>query len=169
MTRILSSLAFCGASCGFVASTANAGDTMTALAVAVQDVRLQEQGLPIGRAVTKQGIARSGVKVAISFQGKTIAEATTNEQGVFAVKGLNGGVHVVQSEGKQEVVRLWTADAAPDKAVEGLVLADGQIVLGQGEGGSGSSATNNLLGVAFVGATAGTAIAVAVSSGDSSN
>lgn len=167
MTRILSTLAFCGASCGFVASTVDAGDTVTSLAVAVQDVRLQEQGLLVGRAVTKQGVARGGVKVAISFQGKAIAEATTNEQGMFAVKGLRGGVHVVQSEGKQEVVRLWTADAAPDKAVEGLVLADGQVVLGQC--GIGSSAMNNLLGVAFVGATAGTAIAVAVSSGDSSN
>lgn len=168
MAQILSSLAFCGASCGFVASTVHAGEAVTSLAVAVQDVRLQEQGLLVGRAVTKQGVARRDVKVAISFQGETIAEATTNEQGVFAVKGLRGGVHVVQSEGKQEVVRLWTADAAPDKAAEGLVLADGQVVLGQGNGGL-SSAGNNLLGVAFVGATAGTAIAVAVSSGDSSN
>jgi hypothetical protein len=169
MKRILFDLALCGASCGFVAPSFGA-DSTTSLAVAVQDVRLQDQGLLVGRAVTNQGAARENVKVAVAFQGKTVAQATTNQNGMFAVKGLRGGVHVVQSEGKQEVVRLWTADAAPEAAAEGLVLADGQVVRGQqGGGGVGSFLADNLVGVAIVGATAGTAIAVSASNGDSSN
>lgn len=173
MKRILFNLALCGASCGFLVPSFGAEST-TSLAVAVQDVRLQDQGLLVGRAVTNQGAARPNVKVAVAFQGKTVAEATTNQNGMFAVKGLRGGVHVVQSAGKQEVVRLWTADAAPEAAAEGLVLADGQVVRGQqgggeGGGGVGSFLADNLVGVAIVGATAGTAIAVSASSGDSSN
>ncbi|HEV7281229.1 MAG TPA: hypothetical protein VGN57_13580 [Pirellulaceae bacterium] len=170
MKRFLFNLAFCGASCGFVVP-AIAADSAPSPAVAVQDVRLQDQGLLVGRAVTTQGAARENVKVALSFQGKMVAEATTNENGVFAVKGLRGGVHVVQTEGKQEVVRLWTADAAPEAAAEGLVLSEGQVVRGQQQnpGGVGSFLADNLVGVGIVGATAGTAIAVSASGGDSSN
>ena len=169
MQRILFNLALYGASCSFVAPLFGA-DSVTSLAVAVQDVRLQDEGLLVGRAVTSQGAVRENVKVAVAFQGKTVAEATTNRNGVFAVKGLRGGVHVVQSDGKQEVVRLWTADAAPEAAAEGLVLSDGQVVRGQqANGGVGSFLADNLVGVAIVGATAGTAIAVSVSNGDSSN
>lgn len=166
MKRFLFHLAICGASCGTVAP-AFAADA--APAIAVQDVRLQDQGLLVGRAVTSQGAARGNVKVAVAFQGKTIAEATTNQNGVFAVKGLRGGVHVVQSEGKQDVVRLWTADAAPEAAAEGLVLAEGQVVRGQHPGGIGNFLADNLVGVGIIGATAGTAIAVSASGGDSSN
>lgn len=170
MKRFLFNLALCGASCGLVAP-AFAADAAPSAAAAVQDVRLQDQGLLVGRAVTSQGAARENVKVAVAFQGKTVAEATTNENGVFAVKGLRGGVHVVQTEGKQEVVRLWTADAAPEAAAEGLVLSEGQVVRGQqkGPGGVGSFLADNLVGVAIVGATAGTAVAVSASGGDSSN
>jgi hypothetical protein len=168
MKRILFNLAFCGAGCGLVVS-AFAAESAPKPAIAVQDVRLQEQGLLVGRAVTSQGAARENVKVAVSFQGQTIAEATTNHDGVFAVKGLRGGTHVVQSDGKQEIVRLWTADAAPEAAAEGLVLAEGQVVRSQGPGGIGNFLADNLVGVGIVGATAGTAIAVSASGGDSSN
>lgn len=169
MKRILFTLALCGASYGFAIPSLGA-DSTTSPAIAIPDVRLRDQGLLIGRAVTNQGAARENVKVAVAFQGKTIAEATTNQKGLFAVKGLHGGVHVVQSNGKQEVVRLWTADAAPEAAAEGLVLADGQVVRGQQEGGGvGFFLADNLVGVGIVSATAGTAIAVSASSGDSSN
>lgn len=169
MKRILFNLALYGASLGFGAPSFGA-DLVTSLGVAVQDVRLRDEGLLVGRALTSQGAVRENVKVAVTFQGKTVAEATTNSKGMFAVKGLRGGVHVVQSDGRQEVVRLWTADAAPEAAAEGLVLTDGRVVRGQqASGGVGSFLADNLVGVAIVGATAGTAVAVSASGGDSSN
>lgn len=169
MQRFLFGLALCGASFIFI-TPAFGADSVTSPAAVVRDVRLRDQGLLVGRAVTSQGSVRQNVKIAVAFQGKTVAEATTNQHGMFAVKGLRGGVHIVQTDGKQEVVRLWTADAAPEAAAEGLVLSEGQVVRGQdANGGVGSFLADNLVGVAIVGAASGTAIAVSASSGDSSN
>lgn len=163
--KVLSLIVVIAAACGLGASAIGAEPTQ--VPIAVQDVRLRDQGLLVGRAVTNQGAARENVKVRLAFQGKTVAEATTNQNGLFAVKGLRGGVHVVESTGKRELVRLWTAEAAPDAAADGLVLAEGQIVRGQeGADGVGSFLADNLVGVGIISATAGTAIGVSASTGD---
>jgi hypothetical protein len=101
-------------------------------APAVVDVTLRDGGLLLGKVINPDGAAQTQVPIAIRFDGRELVTTTTDQQGYFAVKGLQGGVHQVVTTNGQGVYQLWIAGTAPPGAKEGaLVITSTPVVRGQ--------------------------------------
>jgi hypothetical protein len=126
----------------------DAGSVQTAIQTPVaqtkiQDVALRDQGVLLGTVLDEKGNARGAVPVAISRQGNVIARTETNASGQFAVQGLSGGLHEVQTPVGSGVYRFWAPRTAPPAASAIAMVAPnttvvrGQMGLGNGGGGFG--------------------------------
>lgn len=104
------------------------------------DVSLTEGGTFSGRIVDTQGRAVKGAKVAVRFQNHIVAQATTNEAGRYAVSGLMGGVHQLETVNGRVSARFWNAKTAPPAAKPvALIVSDKNVIRAQcGEVGCGA-------------------------------
>jgi hypothetical protein len=99
---------------------------------AISDIALRPGGLLIGQVVDPQGVAKAGTPVMITFSGKEVARTTTDENGVFAAKGLRGGQYEINTPESSSACRLWAADTAPPAArPAALVVAGNNLARGQ--------------------------------------
>ena len=99
---------------------------------AVKDVALAEGGTFKGAVLNPQGhpVARTAVVVAKADQ--LIAQTHTDEDGRFAMSGLQGGVYQVATVSGVEIYRLWAPNTAPPAAGrEALLMAGDTLVRGQ--------------------------------------
>ena len=55
----------------------------------------------------------AGATVEIQINGQTVASTTTDGTGVFAVRGLRGGVHQIVTPDSIENCRLWSHGTPP--------------------------------------------------------
>jgi hypothetical protein len=99
----------------------------------VLDVALAEGGLLLGQVVDPQGQPVADAPVAVLYQGKEVAKTTSDATGNFAVSGLKGGAHVVQSGEHGGICRMWSPQTAPPSANRQVLLVKGsQVARGQG-------------------------------------
>jgi len=104
----------------------------TARTVAIGDVALGNQGLLTGKAVDAQGHPLDGAVVKVYFNGSQVVQTVSDQNGLFAVQGLRGGVHRVVAGQSEQIVRLWAANTAPPAAQQNaLVVDDSNTVRGQ--------------------------------------
>lgn len=100
--------------------------------VKVRDVRLSEDGTFSLQLVDPQGNGISNVLVQLNYDGRKIAEGSSDQSGRLQFTGLRPGIHALTAGAGVEAVRLWAADTAPSTAVERLaVVSDERIVRGQ--------------------------------------
>lgn len=97
------------------------------------DIALRPGGVLLGQVVDPQGVAKVGTPVSILFAGKEVARTTTDENGVFAAKGLRGGQYQLNTVEGRKACRLWAAETAPPSArPAALVVSGNDLVRGQG-------------------------------------
>lgn len=109
--------------------------------ITLQDTKLVDQAL-VGKVVDAQGNAVVNAVVSISQQGKETVQITTGPQGDFSVAGLTGGVYRVSTESTVANYRVWTANAAPPAATEGVLLVDYNSTVTRGQCGPGGCANS---------------------------
>ena len=125
----------------------------------VNDVALFDGGVLVGQVVDSQGLPLSNVSVSVKQGVMVRAMATTNEKGVFHVRGLQGGVYQVIAPGGGGVYRLWTSGSAPPAAQQGMLLVNG----GGAAGGRGAMFSRSMLRDPLImGGLVATAIAVPI-------
>lgn len=99
---------------------------------AVRDVELAYGGLLVGRLTDANGRPLANVPVSLLSAGKQLAATHTDDEGVFAVAKLRGGVHEIATAESVEVCRLWAPGTAPPGAPQSVeVVAPGEVVRGQ--------------------------------------
>lgn len=96
------------------------------------DVALRAGGVLVGQVVDQQGVAQAKTTVSIRYAGNEVVRTTTDENGVFAAKGLRGGQYQLNTTENSRVCRLWAADTAPPSArPAALVVSGNDVVRGQ--------------------------------------
>lgn len=119
-------------------------------AASVVDVSLIEGGVLQGQVVSPQGQVITNAPVVLQQGNHEVAQATTDKDGRFALKGVKGGVYVVSTTGAVGVVRAWTPRTAPPSSVNGLLLVPGDLTaraqLGPNNGGLGALVVLGLVG-----------------------
>jgi hypothetical protein len=122
----------------------------------IRDVSLTQAGSLRGQVVDSQGVALASTTVKVQSAGREIASTTTNEQGEFTFNDLRGGNYTINAGDSTGVYRVWTANAAPPAAKQGLLLVSRrQTARGQGIAGMGSRTGIIVLGAAAGIVTAG--------------
>ena len=132
----------------------------------IADVALLDGGVLMGRVVDSQGVSLANVPVSLRSQSLEIAATTTDQSGLFAVRGLRGGVYQIVAAESHQSYRLWAPGMAPPSSQPGaLVVAGGQTVRGQFSPGALGFWLTSPLVVAGIVATA-VAIPVALHNAD---
>jgi len=117
---------------GFIASEVGAQTGAPAAQAATADIALWNGGTLLGQVVNHNGQPVSGIVVSLQYSGSQIAQAVSNEEGTFSVRGLRPGEHQVIISGQTNTYRLWPAKSAPEGVRPRLTLATPRrIVLGQ--------------------------------------
>jgi hypothetical protein len=98
-------------------------------APAVADIALAEGGVFTGKVVNAQGAPLASATVSLQQAGLEIANTVTNEEGVFAVQGVRGGLYQVVSEGGVVSYRLWAPNTAPPAANQSALIVTGDAIL----------------------------------------
>ena len=102
----------------------------------VTGVALRPGGLLVGQVVDQQGIAKSGAPVSIRFAEHEVVRTATDQNGVFAARGLRGGLYELFTVDGMTVSRLWAPGTAPPAARPAALLISGNTaVRGQWSGG----------------------------------
>jgi hypothetical protein len=103
-----------------------------AAAPVIVDVRLQDGNVLLGQVVDRNGAPLENTPVALQTNDQTLAQGMTGAEGKFQVAGLKPGVYqLVSAEGGQ-VVRVWTAQTAPQSAQPRALVTSGDgVVRGQ--------------------------------------
>jgi hypothetical protein len=104
------------------------------------DVALRDGGVLVGQVVDQQGMAKCHANVSIRYANHEVVRTTTDENGVFAAKGLRGGQYAILTDEGICTCRLWAANTAPPAARPAALLVSGDyVVRGQGfvAGGQG--------------------------------
>lgn len=96
---------------------------------AVADIALADGGLFTGKVVNAQGAPLAKAAVSLQQAGHEVASTVTNEEGVFAVQGLRGGLYQVVSERGVVAYRLWEANTAPPAANQSALIVTGDSVV----------------------------------------
>ena len=74
----------------------------------------------------------AGAEVTVRAENTIVATARTDDSGTFAVAGLRGGMHQVDSPTTSALCRFWAPSTAPPCAIDQLaIIEDGAIVRGQ--------------------------------------
>ena len=98
----------------------------------IQDVRLGAGGQLTTRVVTLDGQPLAGSQVTVEYQGRSVAVAETNEDGLAAFRGLRAGQHRLVTATGSTVCRFWVDEKAPPAAVSTpAVISDVSLVRGQ--------------------------------------
>lgn len=117
---------------GLAAAPAAEAPVAAVQATVVSDVSLQDGGMLVGQIIDAQGKPQANTDVRVLHDGQAVASIKTNDNGQFAVRGLRGGVHEVQTAQTSETYRLWAPRTAPPAANQGVLLInDGQVLRGQ--------------------------------------
>ncbi len=93
------------------------------------DVRLSAGGTIAGVVVDSTGRVVADSPVILRFNGAVVARTRTNGSGRYAITGLRGGVHQLQTRRGRRAARLWTPEAAPAGAAEMVVIVESQSVV----------------------------------------
>jgi len=102
-------------------------------AAEVIDVALQARGTLVGQVTAPTGVPRAATAVSIRQGDQVVAQATTDNKGIFYVTGLRGGVYQVASTGASQNFRAWAPRTAPPNAKPGVQLVQRQpLTRGQG-------------------------------------
>lgn len=97
------------------------------------DIQLVEGGLLSGQVVNVQGAVQSETPLVVSYQGRAVAQTTTDGEGRFAVRGLRSGQYDLLVSNGVVPCRLWAERAAPPAAKPAaLIVVGSQVVTGQG-------------------------------------
>lgn len=98
----------------------------------VRDVELAYGGLLVGRLTDANGQPVANASVSLLSAGKPLAATHTDNEGVFAVAKLRGGVHEIATANSVEICRLWSPGTAPPGVPPSVeVVASGEVVRGQ--------------------------------------
>jgi hypothetical protein len=98
----------------------------------VRDVELGSGGLLVGRLLDSNGRPLAAAEVTIASDNKALATTRTDDQGVFAVSNLRGGVHAIATAENVQVCRLWAPGTAPPQAPKSIdMVSDSNVVRGQ--------------------------------------
>jgi hypothetical protein len=107
---------------------------------AIRDVALAGSGEFRGQVLDIQGQPRPQVPVLVSRQGEAVVRTETDQQGRFAVHGVNGGIYEVQTPAGTGVYRVWSPGTAPPSAVsEAMIVPDEALIRAQSRGGQALS------------------------------
>lgn len=90
-----------------VAAAPNAG---------THEIALQPGGVLVGQVVDPQGVVRAGTPVSIEYAGHEVVRTTTDENGVFAAKGLRDGQYLLTTVTGTSNCYLYAATTAPPSA-----------------------------------------------------
>jgi len=126
----------------------------------IVDVALTQDNLLRGQVVNREGAPKAGSKVTLASSGRVVAQAVTDDQGVFALKVAKGGVYVLSDDEGAVMVRAWTKAAAPPSTKTGVLMVSDREVARGALGGGGLGA---LIGLAAI---AGVVTAVVVAAAD---
>jgi len=86
----------------------------------------------VGQVVDGQGQALPQAEVALHVAGRPIGTAKTDPRGLFAFRGLKGGVYQLTAAEGQAICRVWAAGTAPPSARQAApVVAGGNLARGQ--------------------------------------
>lgn len=149
--RVLKSVAFIMTIGLVIPAVGMADEAKPAVKTAKQkitDVSLRADGILIGHVVNAQGEPIPSAQVKVIHGRDVIAKVSSDRNGGFIVRRLRGGVHQVVAGQGSQIVRLWTAKAAPPASMAKLtIVSDKSVVRGQcgdagcaggcGEGGCG--------------------------------
>jgi hypothetical protein len=131
------------------------------------DIALRDGGVLVGQVVNQQGVAKANAAVSIRYASHEVVRTTTDENGVFAAKGLRGGQYQLLTDDGVSTCRLWAADTAPPAArPAALVVSGDNVVRGQGYGHGWISWMKAHPYLTAGTATAAVAIPVAIASSD---
>jgi len=97
------------------------------------DLALSQGGVLRGAIVSPNGAVVKKAMVKVTDDKGATVQVATDENGAFAVSGLQGGVYSIQTGSGVAVVRAWAPGLAPPKAVQQLLLiqSDDTVVRGQ--------------------------------------
>lgn len=128
--RVLAALAIVGSI--LPGAPTSAKESAPAAAAMIRDVELAFGGLLVGRLTDANGRPLAGAPVAVLSDGKPLATMQTDDEGVFAVSKLRGGVHEIATADDVQVCRLWAAGTAPPGAPKSIDVVDsGDVIRGQ--------------------------------------
>ena len=98
----------------------------------IRDIALRPGGVLVGQIVTAEGTAQAKTPVSLQQNGKELVRTTTDANGLYAIKGLRGGVYHMVSRQTVETYRLWSPDTAPPAAKDAALMVEGNgVVRGQ--------------------------------------
>jgi hypothetical protein len=113
-------------------NNARAADVDSTESWRVADVELQSGGLLVGQLLDAAAKPLAGADVSILSRGNAIASTHTDASGLFAVAGLRGGIHQVNSGDAAQVCRVWAPGTAPPRTASSLQIVAGEdVVRGQ--------------------------------------
>ncbi len=137
-------------------------------AATIRDVALQQDGLLVGQVLSKDGTPVAGVPVTIARENRVLGTATTNEQGIFAFRGLKGGVYQLASANGVAAYRVWQSQTAPPGASPAAIVVAGEdAVRGQlPPGRVGMFLSRPLVIAGVIGAAIAVPVAIAASEDD---
>jgi len=136
-----------------------AGQTM------IVDVALTQENLLRGQVVNREGAPKAGSKVTLASSGRIVAQAVTDDQGVFALKVAKGGVFVLSDDEGSVMVRAWTNAAAPPSTKSGILMVSDREVA---RGALGSGGLGSLIGLAAIAGVVTAVVVVAADDDDAS-
>ena len=135
------------------------------------DVIFQSGNVLTGRVQDADGAIIPNAEILVTQANREIARTTATESGEFAVTLPKGGIYLVTSGDRLQLVRVWTTKAAPPNSQNELVLAPSTIVV-RGQNPSGLFGMNpgvSMFAGLVIGAGVATAIAVPVALNNADN
>jgi len=114
-------------------SVALAESALVASAVPMKtiDVAMQRGGVLQGQVVNAAGVGIAETTVELA-SGRQHWQTTTDAKGGFQIAHLRGGTYQLSAAKERLVMRVWTTDAAPPSASQGVLLAStSEVVRGQ--------------------------------------
>ncbi len=92
----------------------------------IVDVALTQNNQLRGQLVNGDGKAKAGTQVTVSSGRQVIGQTVTDEQGLFAVRMDKGGVYALSDGKTSALVRVWTSQAAPPSAIDGILMVSAE-------------------------------------------
>ena len=131
------------------------------------DVELRDGGVLVGQLLGADGAPAPKKPVTVQLADGTRAQATTNDDGGFAFRGVRGVAHL-ESGDAQLVVRGWSPGVAPPSALPAVLLVEpsevtrGQYYAGPATQGFVDHSKRLMANPLFVAGVVATAVAIPV-------
>jgi hypothetical protein len=130
------------------------------------DVELRDGGVLLGQLVDQQGLPKADEAVVLLGGAEKLAETRTDGRGLFAFRGLRGGVYQLTAADGVGAYRVWATGTAPPSAQPGALLVTGEDLIRSQRGAllrnAGSWLQFNLTNPLFLVGVTAVAIAVPV-------